>query len=467
MKQTGRYGRYVYALLTVSDMVVINLLFWLAIVICPSIGAHGSMRTVWLLLNVAYLPVIAWFNHFHSQRSITMEHVATSSIQAVCVHALFFISALWFLGVDTIPREGFLVFYALMAVGLPLWWVITRRAVKIMRLHGRNYVRVIIVGTNRTARALYQELMGDAGFGYRVMGFFDDEVQTVGGSWDLKAPVLGSFYDIDRYLKTHPVDQVFYTMPGTKDDSKLINHVIQASDDAMAAFFYVPRISRRLRRRFELENIGLMPVLAQMRNPLTSAINRVLKRAFDVVFSSVALAFSPLLFVPIAVAVKISSPGPVFFTQTRTGYKGRPFKCFKFRTMRVNADADRLQATEHDPRKTRVGDFLRRSSLDELPQMINVLLGDMSIVGPRPHMLKDTEQYSRIIDSYMLRHIVKPGITGWAQVNGYRGLTDEDWKMRRRVECDVWYIENWSFFLDLKIIVRTLTRTAAGDPHAF
>lgn len=467
MKQTGKYGRYLYALLTLSDMGVINLLFWVATLLCPAIGEHGGMRGVWLALNVAYLPVIVWFDHFHNQRSLTMEHVATSSVQAVCIHALCFVSLLWFLDIDTIPRIGFVIFYALMAVGLPVWWVLTRRAVKIMRSRGRNYVSVVIVGTNRTAKALYQELIGDAGFGYRVVGFFDDEMHGDDGPWNEKDAMLGDFAHISQYLHEHAIDQIYYTLPGTKDDTLLMNSVIRAADDTMTTFFYVPRISRRLRRRYDLETIGLMPVLAQMRNPLTSATNRAIKRAFDVAFSSVALICSPIVFIPIAVAVKLSSKGPVFFVQKRTGYKGQPFDCYKFRTMRVNADADTLQTTQHDPRKTRVGDFLRRTSLDELPQMYNVLRGDMSIVGPRPHMLKDTEEYSRIIDSYMLRHIVKPGITGWAQVNGYRGLTDEPWKMQRRVECDVWYIENWSFFLDLKIVVRTFTRTVSGDPNAF
>ena len=179
------------------------------------------------------------------------------------------------------------------------------------------------------------------------------------------------------------------------------------------------------------------------------------------------LCFYPLIYIPVAIAIKLGSKGPVYFKQERTGYRGRPFKCLKFRTMRVNATSDTSQATANDPRKTRFGDFLRRSSLDELPQFINVWKGDMSIVGPRPHMLKHTEDYSRLIDGYMVRHAVKPGITGWAQVNGYRGITDELWKMERRVEHDVWYIENWSILLDLKIMVRTVLNAFMGEKNAF
>ena len=188
---------------------------------------------------------------------------------------------------------------------------------------------------------------------------------------------------------------------------------------------------------------------------------------FDIVFSSIFLVFYPLIYIPVAIAIKLSSPGPVYFKQERTGYRGKSFLCYKFRTMRVNATADINQATKNDPRKTRVGDFLRRTSIDELPQFINVLKGDMSVVGPRPHMLKHTEDYSLIVDRYMVRHAVKPGITGLAQVKGYRGATDELWKMEKRVEFDVYYIENWTIFLDIKIIIRTIMNAFSGDKNAY
>ncbi len=175
----------------------------------------------------------------------------------------------------------------------------------------------------------------------------------------------------------------------------------------------------------------------------------MLKRGFDIAFSGTFLIFSPVIFIPVAIAIKLSSPGPVFFRQKRTGYMGRDFLCWKFRTMRVNEQADGMQATRNDPRKTKLGDFLRRTSIDELPQFINVFMGDMSIVGPRPHMLKHTEDYRRLISQYMVRHLIKPGITGWAPVSGYRGQTEELWHMERRVEHDIWYIQHWSFLLDL------------------
>lgn len=163
----------------------------------------------------------------------------------------------------------------------------------------------------------------------------------------------------------------------------------------------------------------------------------------------------------------MSSPGPVFFKQRRTGYRGKEFVCYKFRTMKVNNDSDNKQASKNDPRKTKIGNILRKTNIDELPQFYNVLKGEMSIVGPRPHMVKQTEDYSALIDKYMLRHIIKPGITGWAQVNGFRGETKELWQMQKRVEYDVWYAENWNFMLDIKIIIKTIINAIRGDKNAF
>ena len=227
------------------------------------------------------------------------------------------------------------------------------------------------------------------------------------------------------------------------------------------------QIPRTLARNFELNSVGHLPLLSIRNNPLKKNINRLLKRSFDLVVSSLFLCFYPLVYIVVAIGIKISSPGPVYFRQERTGYLGRSFECLKFRTMKVNATSDICQATKNDPRKTRFGEFLRRTSIDELPQFVNVWRGEMSIVGPRPHMLMHTEQYTELIDRYMLRHAVKPGITGWAQVNGYRGPTDELWKMERRVEYDVWYIENWSLLLDMKIIVRTVINAFRSDENAF
>ena len=191
--------------------------------------------------------------------------------------------------------------------------------------------------------------------------------------------------------------------------------------------------------------------------PLDHLSYRIQKRTFDILFSSAVIIFVLSWLIPlIAIIIKLGSKGPVFFVQERTGINNKTFKCYKFRTMKVNKDCNTKQAEKNDSRITPIGNFLRRTNLDELPQFFNVLFGNMSIVGPRPHMLKHTEQYSALIEHYKVRHFVKPGITGWAQVNGWRGLTDELWKMEKRVEYDMKYLEQWSFIWDIKIIIMTI-----------
>ncbi|MCM1110064.1 MAG: undecaprenyl-phosphate glucose phosphotransferase [Clostridium sp.] len=462
INQRGRYGRYIHILLSIVDFIVLNAVFYATSCISPELTAERS-RTVWLLANLTYIPVAYWLSETHRRRTIQMDHVIYNSLRAVGSHALLYIVSLYFVGIDHIPWYVFIEFYGLLGVAFPLWWMVSRVLLKQYRRHGRNFVRVIIVGTNATALRLYREMLSDAGFGFRFMGFFDDAVPVNGIDPSL---IVGKLDDVGRFVADNAIDEIYFTLSG--EDDETISKIISVADANAAQFLYVPQISRYVTRGFDLDAMGRMPVMQVRHNPLKSSISkRLAKRSFDLLFSTVALAASPVIFIPVAIAIKLSSPGPIFFRQKRTGYRGRDFYCLKFRTMRVNADSDSRQATADDPRKTRVGDFLRRTSLDELPQFINVWLGDMSIVGPRPHMLAHTEQYRRLIDKYMVRHVVKPGITGWAQVNGFRGQTEQLWQMEKRVEYDVWYIEHWSFMLDMKIMIRTIINAFHGEDNAF
>ena len=208
-------------------------------------------------------------------------------------------------------------------------------------------------------------------------------------------------------------------------------------------------------------------VCTTFKTPLLNPANKLIKRTFDILLSSVLLSLL-LPFLPVfAMLIKMQSPGPVFFRQLRTGLDGRCFTMWKFRSMHVNDDADRKQATKDDPRKFPFGDFMRKTDLDEVPQFWNVLRGDMSIVGPRPHMLAHTEQYAQLINKFMVRHFVKPGVTGWAQVTGFRGETHELWQMEGRVKRDIWYMENWSIWLDIRIIWLTVKSLFRYDENVY
>jgi exopolysaccharide biosynthesis polyprenyl glycosylphosphotransferase len=209
-------------------------------------------------------------------------------------------------------------------------------------------------------------------------------------------------------------------------------------------------------------------VITLRKEPLKNIDNRFKKRVFDIIFSSFVIVFVLSWLYPIlAIIIKLQSPGPVLFKQLRSGRDNVPFWCFKFRSMKCNDASDKRQATRDDDRVTKIGKFMRRTSLDELPQFFNVLLGDMSVMGPRPHMLNHTEQYRAIIDKYMVRQFLKPGISGWAQVNGYRGETKDPILMEKRVQHDIWYMENWSVMLDIKILFMTIINMLKGEENAF
>jgi Undecaprenyl-phosphate glucose phosphotransferase len=229
----------------------------------------------------------------------------------------------------------------------------------------------------------------------------------------------------------------------------------------------VPYLSNSTTNNLKISYIGDIAVLSNRNEPLEEIENRFKKRIFDIVFSSLAIVFILSWLYPIiGLLIKLQSPGPVLFKQLRSGKDNQSFLCYKFRSMEVNNDGDK-QATKDDNRITRIGSFLRRTSLDELPQFFNVLMGDMSIIGPRPHPLNMTKEYSEIINQYMVRQFLKSGITGWAQVNGFRGETRDPILMQKRVEHDIWYLENWSMWVDLKIICKTIYNILKGEENAY
>ena len=258
-------------------------------------------------------------------------------------------------------------------------------------------------------------------------------------------------------------DELYLCVP--RSERQVIERISELCDRQMIKFYYVSPANESLNLQSVL--FDEMEVFASYVSPLEEPLNSLLKRVFDIVVSIIALAFTALLLPFVAIGIEVQSPGPLLFRQRRTGMDGKDFWCLKFRSMHVNADSDRKQATKDDPRKFPFGNFMRKTNIDELPQFWNVLMGDMSIVGPRPHMLAHTEQYSALIGKYMVRHFVKPGITGWAQVTGFRGETNELWQMEGRVERDIYYIQHWSVWLDIRIIWMTIKSIFITDENAY
>lgn len=323
---------------------------------------------------------------------------------------------------------------------------------------------LIIVGEGPAAEEIYQYCADQTVRGYRFRGIFNDTPIT----GVLAGQRLGDVEAAKAFAVQNRIDIVYCALPGTRKAD--ITGLMEFCERNTIRFRVIPSMDSFIPvvRTTDLTFHGAVPVSRLRKEPLEHRANRILKRSFDIVFSTlVILCVFSWLFPILALLVKLSSPGPVFFKQTRLGENKKKFNCYKFRSMRVNKEADSKQATKNDPRVTRVGAFLRRSNLDEMPQFFNVLLGQMSVVGPRPHPLKLNDQFRDIIDKYMVRHFVRPGITGWAQVNGFRGETRTPELMEKRVDLDIWYLENWSFLLDLKIVVKTVTNMFKKDEMAY
>lgn len=346
----------------------------------------------------------------------------------------------------------FLFYEGLLSVAaISIWHLVFRAVILAARRQGRNKIHVVIVGENENARRLESMLRDNKEYAdYKLVATFGEDQQA-----------------IDEYLQHNKVHQLYCSLnPALKTDT--VNSIIRTCENLFIEFYYVPNMDGYLHRSMTFGELGPLTVVKLREEPLANPLNAAVKRSFDIIASLLFLVtLYPIIWCFVAIGTTLSSPGPILFKQKRTGYKGRPFTMYKFRSMRVNADADKLQATADDPRKTKFGDFLRRTSIDELPQFINVLKGDMSIIGPRPHMELHTEMYTKLIDEYLVRHMVKPGLTGWAQVNGCRGETKTTEAMAARVRYDIWYIEHWSVALDFKIFFKTIAQVLGGDKQAY
>lgn len=465
MELDRRHGYLIQWLIGIGDMVVLNLMFLLVYHELDSFYTKvidNNLREVLLLLNFCYFFSL-YFVPIQLHRSIVyLDKIVQRAFSVISLLIFLFATCLIFLNVGDVLATFLVVYYVSTIVVFSCWRVFVRMLLKFYRRKGYNFKRVVIVGAGKNGMELYRAMRDDISSGFNILGFFDDNLALK----DILPSYLGTTDKVEEFAIAKDIDEIYCTLPGTNDEKIL--RMLNFAEKQMIRFYIVPEFYRNVKKSMVMEFLESVPLLTIRREPLQAFYNRALKRSFDLVFSSVVLCtIFPILYVLIGFLIKRSSPGPIFFKQKRTGLYGHDFECYKFRTMRVNDQADTMQAVKDDPRKTKIGDFLRRTNLDEFPQFINVFKGDMSVVGPRPHMLKHTEQYSALIDKYMVRHLVKPGVTGWAQVTGYRGETKTLEQMEGRVKRDVWYIENWTFFLDLKIIVVTLVNMFRGDKNAY
>jgi putative colanic acid biosynthesis UDP-glucose lipid carrier transferase len=321
---------------------------------------------------------------------------------------------------------------------------------------------VVVLGYNESSIRLINYFQKEAKL-VKLSGCFDDKggIKTTP-----ELPVFTNLRDCMRFVMENQVTEIYSTL--VPDHYPYLYELAKEAEKQFVYFKFVPDYHIFVNRNIYVDFLNDIPVLSLRKEPLEDTGNRIKKRTVDILFSSFVIVFILSWLIPlIALLIKLDSHGPVFFIQLRSGKNNQPFRCIKFRSLRVNKEADSKQVSRDDARITRLGRLLRKSNIDELPQFFNIFLGDMSVVGPRPHMLKHTQVFAELYKEYMIRHFVKPGLTGWAQVHGYRGEIKDNELLRKRVEYDTWYMENWSLYLDLRIILMTLLVTIKGDKNAF
>jgi putative colanic acid biosysnthesis UDP-glucose lipid carrier transferase len=356
---------------------------------------------------------------------------------------------------DMYSRAAVLSWFVLAPTALAIWRLGVRAGLTKARTLGYNIRRVAIVGSGEHGVQVARTVDGSPWMGLKVIGMFDDRAPVPGRvPADLPFPLLGKTDDLLREVARGNIDMVYVTLP--INNLERIGKLLNALADTTTSVYFIPDMLLFSMVHGRWVRIGELPAVSVFETPFYG-VGGWSKRVEDLVISSFVLAAMAIPMLLIAMAIKLTSPGPALFRQTRYGLDGREFRIWKFRTMTVCEDSGPIaQAKRNDPRVTRIGALLRRTSLDELPQFLNVLTGTMSVIGPRPHAADHNEYYRRLVRHYMVRHKVRPGISGWAQINGLRGETDTLEKMERRVEYDLWYIRNWSVLLDLRISFVTL-----------
>lgn len=356
---------------------------------------------------------------------------------------------------DDLPRNAVLSWMALMPAVLCLERAAIRTFLRRYRMRGYNARSAVIVGLGDQSRKLFRLVEENLWAGTRILGYFDDQ-----GSGEVDGhPHLGRLEELTPYLRDNDVDIVYLAL--SMHDQDRIQRILADLTDSTVSVCFVPDVFLvDMLMGAGITYFDNLPIITLRESPIVG-VNAILKRTEDLVLASLILLLASPLLLLIALGVKLTSPGPVIFKQWRYGLNCRGIQVYKFRTMSVCEDGFQFnQATKCDPRVTRFGAFLRRTSLDELPQFINVLQGRMSIVGPRPHPVAMNEHFRKVVPGYILRHKVKPGITGWAQVNGWRGETDTMEKIHRRVDYDLEYLRRWSLLFDLRIIAQTIISAA-------
>tara|TARA_R110002020_G_scaffold85914_1_gene211661 strand:- start:100569 stop:101912 length:1344 start_codon:yes stop_codon:yes gene_type:complete len=407
--------------------------------------------------NLSWVLIAVLFNFYPTARKETFYTNLHKPVQQFFIYGLGYFAWLGFKQIDYNPIYQLYVIFILY-VGLTAYRWLFYSFIKFYRSEGGNSVNVIVVGRDRKLKKI-RSIFDRSEFGYRYMGYFDN-VQSKSKTY--LGPISNSF----SYILENDIDEVYCMVSRLTYEE--LQELIHFADNNLKKLKIIPDNKEIYTRAMNVELYGTVPVFNLRKMPLDTGYGKYAKRAFDLVFSSFVIIFllswlTPLIFI----IMNIESRGPLFFRQKRHGFNKEPFWCYKFRSMTSNDEANSKMSSKDDNRITRIGKILRKTSIDELPQFYNVFFGDMSVVGPRPHMEAHTRKYENSVDKYLVRHFVKPGITGLAQIRGYRGEILDDSDIINRVRLDIFYLEKWSVQLDLKIIYYTVVNAIRGEEKAY
>ena len=459
MASTNQINKVVELIAVLGDLIILNfsllllLFYWKNVFMYSAFSCTTSLMMT--SLSLCYLACSASRGKAWSSREIRADQLVLRVLRNVITFSIFWACIMTFSGIS--------IFSPLFVV-LSIYRIIIRHSLIIYCAKGKHKRYAVFIGGGNNMQMLFEEMEGSLASIYEVVGYFDIVPNDIFSS---QCPYLGSPDSFADFMsgKTS-IKHVFCSL--SMEQGRYNFSIMNYCENHLLYFHGVPNVCKGFPRRIWHSMVGNMPILNLRYEPLSKMENRILKRIFDIVLSGIFLiTIFPFVFLIVGSIIKLTSPGPILFKQMRTGLNGVDFLCYKFRSMKVNDEADSKQATIDDPRKTRFGDFLRRSNIDEFPQFINVFKGEMSIVGPRPHMLSHTETYAQLIDKYMVRHFIKPGVTGWAQTHGFRGETRELSQMEERVKADIWYMEHWTILLDLYIIYKTIVNVVVGEKNAY
>lgn len=456
-----KYSRYIPAISLTGDFLILNLLF-IGGFCYTTHGINCFSPEYWpfyLYLNMVWSVLVYVFRATEIDRSTQLKALVFAYIKIVVFFFFLFLLYFQIHSLNYISRDSIKYLFPILFLLLLSWKFSLYFAFYFYRKSGYNYRNVIIIGYSERGIALKNYFDSSPWNGYRFLGFFDGET-------DASKNITGTWNDLDVFLQKNQVHEVYLLWDKIPPENK--HNLITVVSNYPVRIRIVPELDEFAHLKVELVNYDLTPVIQIHRGPLRQWYNRLIKRVVDVFISLIVITgvlswFSVVVFL----FSLMQRGGGIFFIQKRTGIDGKIFNCLKYRTMQPNQNADNMQATLNDHRVTPFGRLLRKTSLDELPQFINVLLGQMSVVGPRPHMLKHTEDYRRLVQRFMTRHTVKPGITGLAQVRGYRGEIKTVDDLQNRVNLDVFYVEKWNFFLDIRIMALTIWIIFKGQPQAY